>query len=150
MVMKAEHTIDFPIRLAWHKIARMYNNEASKYGGSMSLGYILLNIEPEGTPSTSLGPKMGMESTSLTRTLKSMEEKQLIYRKNDLLDKRKVRIHLTHQGLAMREIARETVIQFNEKVQSKIDMDKLKIFFEVINNINNIIETEDIFESNEQ
>ena len=146
--MKAEQTIDFPIRLAWHKISRLYNNQASSYGGSMSLGYILLNIETNGTPSTSLGPKMGMESTSLARTLKSMEEKNLIYRKADELDKRKVLIFLTKEGLKMRDIAKETVIEFNNKVQSKIDSKKLKTFFEVIYDINDIVETEEIFTNN--
>lgn len=146
--MKAEQTIDFPIRLAWHKISRLYNNEASKYGGSMSLGYILLNIEQEGTPSTSLGPKMGMEATSLARTLKSMQEKNLIYRKTDKLDKRKVRIYLTELGLEMREVAKQAVINFNEKIQSQIDNKKLEIFFDVIGEINEIIETEDIFNNN--
>ena len=39
-------------------------------------------IDPKkGTPSTSLGPKMGMEATSLSRTLKTMEIKNLITRK---------------------------------------------------------------------
>ena len=45
----------------------------------MATGFALLSIDPEkGTPSTSLGPKMGMEATSLSRTLKTMEEKGLI------------------------------------------------------------------------
>ncbi|NQX92775.1 MAG: MarR family transcriptional regulator, partial [Flavobacteriales bacterium] len=58
--MKPEETIDFHIRWAWSKISRMYNVEAAKYGGTMSIGYVLLNIEKDGTPSTKLGPKMGM------------------------------------------------------------------------------------------
>ena len=32
----------------------------------MSIGYALLNIDKDGTPSTKLGPKMGMEARSLT------------------------------------------------------------------------------------
>jgi DNA-binding MarR family transcriptional regulator len=143
--MRAEQTIDFPIRLAWHKISRLYNMEASKHGGSMSLGYILLNIDHEGTPSTRLGPRMGMEATSLARTLKSMEEKNLISRQTDQEDKRKVLIFLTSEGARMREIAKKTVIKFNDKLQSKIDVKKLETFFEVIYDINDILETEEIF-----
>jgi hypothetical protein len=42
----------------------------------MATGFALLSIDKEGgTPSTSLGPKMGDGTTRLTRTLKSMEEK---------------------------------------------------------------------------
>ena len=43
------------------------------------LGSALLIIDPvNGTPSTSIAPKMGMEATSLSRTLKSMEVKGFV------------------------------------------------------------------------
>src|SRR5690606_34275952 len=76
-----EKSIDYTLKNTWQAIARMYNEEAGKYGASMSIGYALLSIDKEGTSSTALAPKMGMEPTSLTRTLKSMEEKGLIVRK---------------------------------------------------------------------
>ena len=145
--MKPEETIDFPIRWAWHRIARLYNTEASKHGGSMALGYVLLNIDFEnGTPSTKLGPQMGMEPRSLTRTLKSMEKEGLIYREPDKKDKRMVRILLTESGKQMREISKTTVIQFNESIQSKISKKKLDTFFDTMNEINSILETESIFD----
>ena len=74
-------TLDSVIKNTWQAIARMYNEEASQYGASMALGYALLNIDKEGTPSTALAPRLGMEPTSLTRTLKTMEEKGLIVKK---------------------------------------------------------------------
>ena len=74
-------TIDQVLRSTWQAIAKMYNEEASKYNSSMAAGFALLSIDPKkGTPSTSLGPKMGMEATSLSRTLKSLEAKKLIKR----------------------------------------------------------------------
>ena len=117
--MKQEETIDFHIRWAWAKISKAYNAEAAKSEGSMAIGYVLLNIEKEGTPSTKLGPKMGMEPTSLTRLLKSMEEMDLISRQPDKQDKRVVRVHLTHKGKAMREVSKDVVIRFNLPVKSK-------------------------------
>ncbi|MGB1032690.1 MAG: MarR family winged helix-turn-helix transcriptional regulator [Flavobacteriales bacterium] len=143
--MKPEQTIDFHIRWAWSKISRMYNIEAAKYGGSMSIGYVLLNIEKEGTPSTKLGPKMGMESRSLTRTLKTLEEEGLIVRKSDKEDKRMVRVFLTPEGKREREHAREVVIQFNSFMQNNIEKDKLNLFFEVMSEINHLIENKNIF-----
>lgn len=143
--MKPEQTIDFPIRWAWHRIARIYNCEAAKFGGSMSLGYVLLNIDHNGTPSTKLGPKMGMEPRSLTRTLKTMEDRGLIERKPDKEDKRMVRIFLTKEGHNMREISKTTVLFFNKKIQSKLDKEKLNTFFEVLNDINQLLQTEEIF-----
>ena len=49
----------------------------------MAMGFALLNIEAEGTPSTALGPKLGMEPTSLSRLLNSMEEKKMIARQTN-------------------------------------------------------------------
>ena len=106
--MKPEETIDYHIRWAWHTIQRMYNEEANKYGFSMSEGYVLLNIDlKKGTPSTQLGPRMGMESTSLSRTLKTMEERGLIKRKANPLDGRSVLVHLTSFGKKKREISKK-------------------------------------------
>ena len=58
--MKSESTFDFHIRWAWARISRLYNQQAAEYGGTMSIGYALLNIDREGMPSTKLGPKMGL------------------------------------------------------------------------------------------
>ena len=93
--MRPEETIDFHIRWAWYNISRMYNLKASEFGGSMATGYVLLNIDKEGTPSTKLAPKMGMEPRSLTRMIKTLEENGLIEKKSDDFDKRLVKIFLT-------------------------------------------------------
>ncbi|MGD1998857.1 MAG: MarR family transcriptional regulator, partial [Flavobacteriaceae bacterium] len=64
-------TIDHVLRATWQAVAKMYNEEAAKYGATMATGLALLSIDAEdGVPSTSLGPRMGMEATSLSRTLK--------------------------------------------------------------------------------
>lgn len=125
------YMVDFVIRHLWHKMSRMYNQKANDYGVSISVGFILLNIDKEGTPSTQLGPKMGMEPTSLSRTLKTMEEKGLIYREVDVQDKRKVLIFLTKVGIDKRIIARQVVLNFNDRIVSSIPKGKLKTFFEV-------------------
>ena len=139
--MKPEQTIDFHIRWAWHSIARMYNLEASKHGSTMSVGQTLLNIDLEdGTPSTKLGPKMGMEPRSLTRTLKTMEEKGLIFRQVDKVDRRMVRVFLTDFGKEKRELSKDAVLKFNSAIQDNIESENLKIFFSVIKKINKLIE----------
>ncbi len=140
--MKKEETIDFNIKSSWHAISRMYNQQAMKYGGTMSIGYALLNIHSEeGTPATKIGPLMGLETRSLTRLLKSMEEKELIYKENDTIDKRSVKIFLSKKGLKMKEKSRETVLNFNEAVRSVVSNDELEVFFNVIRNVNKVIET---------
>ena len=123
--------VDFAIRHLWHKISRMYNQKANEHGLTMSIGFILLNIDKEGTPSTQLGPKMGMEPTSLSRTLKTMEEKGLIRRQAGKVDKRKVLIFLTDDGLEKRRMTRDFVYEFNNSIVESIPKGKLKTFFEV-------------------
>ncbi len=143
--MKPEETIDFPIRKVWSRISRIYNTEAAKYGGSMAVGQILLNIEPEGTPSTKLGPKMGMEARSLVRTLRTMEDEGLIKRIADKSDKRVVRIHLSAKGKALRTVSRNTVIQFNQAVQSRFTPEQMNNFRQVMSELDHILEHEQLF-----
>ena len=149
--MKPEETIDFHIRWAWHRLARIYNTEAAKHGGSMAIGYALLNIDlDEGTPSTSLGPKMGMEPRSLTRTLKTMEENGLICKKPDPDDQRVVRIFLTDFGVEKRDAARQSVIKLNTIIQQEIPKTKMTHFFEVVASINEILDKNEIFENGQE
>ncbi len=134
--MKPLETIEYPVRLVWNKISKLYNAEAAKYGTTMATGFILLNIDKtEGTPSTKLGPLLGLEPRSLVRTLSTMEEKGLIFRKSDPSDKRMVRIHLTPFGIEKRDVSRTTVLFLNQKIQQQIDPKKLTIFFEVLQEI---------------
>ena len=89
---------------------------------------------------------MGLEARSLTRLIKSMEEKGLILRKADETDKRSVRIILTREGRRRREKARETVLRFNEAVREQIPEEKLEIFFDVVKEVNRMIERNEIYE----
>ena len=83
--MQKEQTIDHVLRATWQAVAKMYNEQAVKFESTMSMAFVLLNVDKEnGTPSTSLGPLMGMEPTSLSRILKNMEEKGAIYREKIL------------------------------------------------------------------
>jgi MarR family transcriptional regulator, organic hydroperoxide resistance regulator len=139
-------TIDYILKTTWQAVARMYNEEAAKYGASMATGFALLNIDrEEGTPSTALAPSMGMEASSLTRTLKTMEEKGLIERRRNPDDGRGVLIHLTEFGKEKRELSRQTVFKFNDIVKANIPAEKLQHFIEVTNEINRLIAQKKIF-----
>ena len=106
-----EKTIDYILRATWQAVSRMYNEEASKFDGSIAIGFALLSIDKEdGTPSTYISSRMGMEATSLTRTLKTLEEKGLIIRKKNPEDGRGVLIYLTDLGKQMREQSKITVL----------------------------------------
>jgi len=141
-----ELTVDYLLRSTWMAIAKMYNEEAGKKGSTMATGFILLNIDPEnGTPSTSLGPKMGMEATSLSRTLKTMEEKGLIARKKNPDDGRSVLICLTEFGHEMRDFSKGVVFKFDDAVKENILKIKLDIFIDVLHDINDIVSNKGIY-----
>lgn len=141
-----DKTIDYILRATWQAVSRMYNEEASKYGTTMATGFALLSMDKDkGTPSTALGPKMGMEATGLTRTLKSMEDKGLIFRKKNPDDGRGVLIYLTEFGKEKRDLSKNTVLKFNETVKQHISDEKLQHFIEVSEIINELILEKNIF-----
>jgi len=145
--MKREETIDYHIRSAWHAISRMYNQQALKFDATMSMGFALLVIDAEaGTPATKIAPMMGLEARSLTRLLKSLEEKGMVYRETDKADKRSVKIFLTKEGKKKREFARETVLKFNETIRKEVSREKLDVCFEVLQQVNKIIERNTIYQ----
>ncbi len=145
--MKPEETVDYNIKVAWHAISRMYNSQAIQHDISTSIGFVLLNIDPErGTPATKIAPLLGLESRSLTRILRSLEEKGLIYKQADTVDKRSVRIFLTELGLEKKEISRQTVRHFNLKVREKVSQAQLDIFYKVVGQITGMIESRTMFD----
>jgi DNA-binding MarR family transcriptional regulator len=145
--MKPEETVDYNIKVAWHAISRMYNAQAAKYDITTSIGFVLLNIDQEnGTPATKIAPLLGLETRSLTRILRSMEEKGLIYKQADQLDKRSVRIFLTPEGLKKKEISRQTVRHFNLKIREKVSQTQLDVFFKVVGQISSMIEGKTLFD----
>jgi len=138
--MKKEETIDYNIKSAWHAISRMYNQYGQDFELTSSTGFVLLNVDvDEGTKATKIAPMMGLEARSLTRVLKSLEERELIYRQPDEIDGRSVRIFLTREGKEKREIARRAVRALNEMVAKKVKSKKMATFFEVINKIQEIV-----------
>ena len=142
----SKRTIEQEIRYTWLLISKMYNEEAEKFGGSMTVGFALLSLNPkEPIPSTSLGPKMGMESTSLSRTLKFMEEENLIERLPNPDDGRGILIKLTKRGIDYRNYAKDQVMKFNKTIIGDLGEEAINNFFHVINQINKLIKNKKIF-----
>lgn len=139
--MKKEETVDYPIKSAWHAISRMYNQQAAEEGFTTAIGFVLININSkEGTPATKIAPLIGLETRSLTRMLKTMEEKGLIYKKADPVDKRSVRMFLTEEGKRKKEISVQSVMRFNEQVRGALTEEELASFFGVISKIQKVID----------
>lgn len=144
--MKAENAFDYHIRKMWLLISRIYNKEAAKHQSTMAWGYVLLNIDLEhGTPATHLGPKMGIKKHSLVRVLNSLEKEGLIEKVPSFEDKRIMLVRLTEEGLIKRELAKQKVMKLNDHLYQNISKTKRKFFFEVMEEINELLQDEDIF-----
>ena len=144
--MKKE-TFDYALKSAWQGVSKMYNKEAAKFDSTMATGFALLSIDAEGTPSMALGPKMGMESTSLSRLLKSMEDQKLIYRTQHPEDGRSVLVQITEFGKEKRAYSKSVVLDFNEMVNKQLTDQQIKNFYEVIDCIKEQAQNKTHFES---
>ena len=140
--MKPQETFDFQIRKTWIALSKMYNEQVAQYGLTVAMGFALLNIDiTKGTPSTSLGPKMGMESTSLSRLLNSLEKQALISRESNPNDGRSVLVKLTKEGLKMRDRSRQAVLDFNHQVLAEVSEEEVRSFFKVMSSVSKVIDT---------
>ena len=137
--VRPEDTIDFHVRFAWAGIARQYGQLAASRGTTMAMGQALLNFERGGTPSTQLGPRMGMEKTSLSRLLNNLEAQGMIERRADDADRRIVRIHLTAAGKKERDRARTAVRSFNAWIAEQLGGDRTARLLQDLQQLNDLI-----------
>ena len=142
--MKAEESIDFQLRRTWTSLMRYYNAraKAESKSATAAMAMVLLAIPPDGIPSTQIGPKMGIESTSLSRILNVLEDQGLINRQDDKNDKRKSIVFLTSNGKKQRDKSKAEVIQINQLVNETIGKKKLVNCLETLEQINSIIENQ--------
>ena len=138
--MKPQETLDFHLRWGWTKLSRLYSAEAERRGIPFSYVFILLHTDRNGTPSTKLGPKMGMESTSLSRALKGMESMGLIERRKDSVDNRSVRVFLTQDGIAARRQARDLVVSVNDRLRNELGKDPFERLLTEMKRLNEILD----------
>ena len=88
---------------------------------------------------------MGMEATSLSRTLKTLEEKKLIERRANPNDGRSVLIYLTERGKVNRDVSRVAVLKFNQAIKDDIGEEAFENFHNTIEKINNLIKNKKVF-----
>ena len=137
----ADRMVIYNLRSGWFQISKLYNEMAQEHDTTVSMAFVLLAInEKDGTPVTKIAPRMGMEPNSLSRILKSMEEKEFIYRKRDKFDKRMAFVCLTQLGMQKREVALRAVFRLEKAIVNQLDEEKLAAFFDVAKHIPDAIE----------
>lgn len=137
----ADQLTIYKLRTSWFQIAKLYNEIALEHDGTVSMAFVLLAIDEDaGTPVTHIAPRMGMEPNSLSRLLKSLEEKGYIVREKPDSDKRMAYVCLTEEGKEKRAIAMKAVYRLERAIVKNIDPIALKGFFEVVDHIPGAIE----------
>jgi DNA-binding MarR family transcriptional regulator len=136
--VKHQETIDYFLKIVWQTVANRYNQIVTEFGITQSIGYLLINIDEEGTTVSQAAALLGLKSTSLSRMLNQLEETGLIYRQSNKGDKRSVKIFLTDLGKEKRQMAKDVVKQFNNYLNSHIsEADKLYLT-EILKKINQL------------
>lgn len=137
----ADKMVLYHLRTSWLNIAKVFNDKAHQYNGTISMAFVLMAIyEEEGVPVTKIAPRIGMEPNSLSRTLNSLEETGYLARKQDENDQRKVLVFLTPEGKKLRKIALKTVFDLEKKITEKLTPKQLKAFSEVIEQVTNSLD----------
>lgn len=141
MSKKHTETIDSKLKTTWQVVSRMYNAEAALHDLTIAMGHFLLNIDShEGSYGSDIAPLLGMESTSLSRITLSLEEKKLIQRIPDKVDKRKIKIVLTPKGKIAKDLAKNVVRNFNQLAVANIGKEKIETFLKVLDEITALAE----------
>lgn len=123
--MTQQETIDYHLKITWQTIANRYNQLASEFGITQSIGYLLINIdEANGTTVSEVAALLGLKSTSLSRMLNNLEKTGLIYRGSHLTDKRSVKLYLTDLGKEKRHLARVVVKKFNDYLDANLGVNE--------------------------
>jgi DNA-binding MarR family transcriptional regulator len=136
--MKQQETVDYFLKVVWQNVANTYNQIASGFGITQAIGYVLINIDKEGTAVTQLAGLLGVKATSLSRMLNNMEELGLIYREASLGDKRSVKVYLTEFGVEKRHLAKGVVISFNEYLNANMTIPEKNNLINTLQKLNKL------------
>lgn len=136
--MQSKETIDYFLKITWQSMANKYNQIASEFEITQAVGYMLINIDKEGTAVSQIASLLGLKSTSLSRMLNNMEKHGLIYRQVDQTDKRSVKIFLTELGKQKRRLAKKVIQEFNEYLSIHIDEKERLILTNTLRKINHL------------
>ncbi len=148
--MKQTETVDYFLKVVWQNVSNTYNQIASGFGITQAIGYVLINIEAEGTAVSALAGLLGVKATSLSRMLNNMEELGLIYRATSAGDKRSVKVFLTPFGIEKRKLARNVVVSFNEYLNQHLTPSEKQQLITTLDKVNQLTLAYDPTKDDEQ
>jgi DNA-binding MarR family transcriptional regulator len=148
--MKQQETVDYFLKVVWQNLANTYNQIAAGFGITQAIGYVLINIDKDGTAVSQLAGLLGVKATSLSRMLNNMEELGLIYRETSTGDKRSVKVYLTEFGVEKRHLAKGVVISFNEYLNNNLSVQEKNNLILTLQKVNKLTLAYTTIEHDEQ
>jgi DNA-binding MarR family transcriptional regulator len=136
--MKQQETIDYLLKVVWQNMSNTYNQIASGFDITQAIGYVLINIDKEGTAVSQLAGLLGVKATSLSRILNNMEEYGFIYRAAAAEDKRSVKVFLTELGREKRHLAKDVVRSFNEYLNNNLTVQEKNSLVQALQKLNKL------------
>lgn len=148
--MRQQETIDYLLKVVWQNVSNTYNQIASGFGITQAIGYVLINIDKEGTAVSQLAGLLGVKATSLSRILSNMEESGLIYRETSSGDKRSVKVFLTDFGREKRQLAKGVVRSFNEYLDQNLSVQEKSTLVQTLQKLNKLTLTYTVTTENDE
>ena len=104
-----------------------YNALLRQYASQLSLtapqAFHLLSISTDGISMSCLAHKLGVDNSTLTRNIQKLEKLGLVFRKQDVYDKRVIKAYLTQKGQAMVEQFESLLLDLNFSMMDYIELD---------------------------
>ena len=101
----------------------IFRNVTKKHSITPSQGFIILNIDIQGSSMPALSSKLGLDASTMTRNIEKLEKKQLVYRERLTSDARVVNVYLTKSGQKLNRVIKEDLqIILRDKVTDKTEL----------------------------
>jgi DNA-binding MarR family transcriptional regulator len=110
----------------WNELLGAHFRRAGYPDVSPAFGSILLPLfEEDGLRITDLGQRAGLSKQTMTTMIRLMEDRGLVERRPDRLDRRAARIFLTQRSRAFKKVAAQALDVMDRLVKSQIEPDQI-------------------------
>ncbi len=94
----------------------------------------IIKFEPD-VNQTKIAKLLGKDKATISRSLSSLEKKELITRVNDANNKRSNKISLTKKGEEILEATIQSITSFREGLRSEISEEEHEMFFNILDKL---------------
>lgn len=136
-----EHSIGFMLGLAYRRSVHLMNQRLKEYGITTEQWSVLFQIfSHEGMNQREIASKAYKDQPTTTRIIDMLEKKNLVIRKPSPSDRRAYELFLTDEGAALSQSILPLEEKLNEDLTRKIPEEEMKIFWKVLNDIQNNVQ----------